>query len=235
MENIFVFQESMKAFLSKRREITPGTWYAEFSTEEEINFRAGQVFSVTLINPPFTDQRGNRRIFGFVNNPEKNLTAALITRNGPSAFKKSLLKMCIGGEAEIDDISGNMTLPENTDVPIVIIAGGIGIAPYISIFREIKNKKLPYKITLIDANTNMTTAIFWDELAAITKENPNIKLITTLTDGAGLSEEIIRENLQTGAVYYVSGTPRFVPTIVRILKKSGILPGQIKFEIFTGY
>lgn len=225
----------MKVKIVRKEEVVTGTLLVELAGEEEIKFFAGQFFTLILINPPYTDNRGDHRIFGFVNSPSENRVARFITRMGPSAFKKYLQEAAIGTEAEIDKIGGSMLIPEDTTAPLVIIAGGIGIAPYMSILSEIKEKSLPHKIKLVYANTNRISAPFLDQLESHSRSIPNFKLESILTGGNGLSEEALKNNLVPGAKYYISGTPRFVPAMVRTMRKLGVLPEQMKFEIFTGY
>jgi ferredoxin-NADP reductase len=226
----------MKAVITSKKEIAAGSLEVELKTNEKVDFVAGQFFSLSLINPPFTDERGNQRKFGFVNSPRQNKNIKFVTRMGPSAFKKSLQEADIGTEVEIDGIYGDTILPEDTSVPLVIIAGGIGIAPYMSMLKDIEERSLYYKVNLIYANTNRISAMYLDDLETITKNNPKIKLVAELTGGTGLKEEVVKSNLGTDkTMYFISGTVRFVPAIVKMLRKLGVLSGQMKFEIFTGY
>lgn len=225
----------MKVKLTKREEIAAGTLLVNLACEEEVKFLAGQFFTLTWQNPLYTDNRGDHRILGFVNGPSENKVVRFVTRTGPSAFKKYLLEAEMGSDAEVDKIGGSMLIPEDASTPLVIITGGIGIAPYMSIFTEISEKSLPHKITLIYANTNRISAPFLDQLETQSKENPHLKLVSVLTGGQGLTEETLKNNLIPGAIYYISGTPRFVPAMVKLIRKLGVLPEQMKFEIFTGY
>jgi ferredoxin-NADP reductase len=234
----------MKGKLSRKEEIAEGTLLTEFALNEEVNFKAGQFFKLTLIDPPYTDERGNGRFLGFINKPSRNKVVETVTRLGPSAFKRYLHEAPLGIEAEIGEIGGEMTLPEDTNTPWVIVAGGIGIVPYMSMFRVIKEKSLPYNITLIYSNTKQSWAIFMDELEGYAKENPNFSLIATMTQDSDwqgekrrIDEGFLREKLADvdGKLLYVSGTPRFVPSMVKALKAIGVPQNRLKFEIFTGY
>ena len=147
-------------------------------------------------------------------------------------------------EVEIGEISGEMTLPEDFQTTWIIITGGIGIVPYISMFREIKEKSLPYKITLVYSNTKESWAIFMDELESFVLENPNFNFIPTMTqdpnwagEKRALDEQFLKEKLENPEenLYYISGTPRFVPSIVNAIKALGVPPEKMKFEIFIGY
>lgn len=234
----------MKAKIVQKEEIAEGTLYTKLSLDEEISFKAGQFFRLTLLNPPHTDERGNGRFLGFINSPSQNKLIETVTRLGPSAFKRYLNEAPLDTEVEIDGIDGDMILPENTQVPWVVITGGIGIVPYMSMFREIKEKALPYKITLIFSNTRKSWAIFMDELYAYAQEDRDFSFIPTMTQDPNWQGEkrridatYLKEKLPNpeNNLYYVSGTPRFVPSIVTALKSLGVPQDKLKFEIFTGY
>jgi ferredoxin-NADP reductase len=233
----------MKAKIIQKEEIAEGTLYTKFSLDSKISFKAGQFFRLTLLNPPFTDNRGNGRFLGFINSPTQNNIIETTIRLGTSAFKRSFHEVPIGTEVEIGEVGGEMTLPENTETPLVIVTGGIGIVPYISMFRVIKEKLLPHKITLIYSNTKESWAIFLDELGSYA-QSESFNLIPTMTQDKSwqgekrrIDKEFLREklpNLKTSLIY-ISGTPRFVPAIVKVVKELGVDQTKLKFEVFAGY
>lgn len=234
----------MNAKLSRKEDVAEGTLLTDFSLNGEVGFKAGQFFKLTLINPPYTDERGNGRFLGFINSPSQNKKVETVTRLGPSAFKRYLKEAPLGIEAEISGIDGEMTLPKDTKVPWVIVTGGIGIVPYMSMLRVIKEKSLPYNVTLIYSNTRTSWAIFMNELSGYAKENPNFNFIPTMTqdpqwpgEKRRIDEGFLREKLGDvgGKLFYISGTPRFVPSMVKALKALGVKQDKLKFEVFTGY
>jgi len=234
----------MKAKLVKKELIAEGTWYMEFGGEEKPEFVPGQFFRLTLVDPKYTDDRGNARYLGFVNIPDGSGVAATVTRIGPSAFKRTLEETEIGLTAEIDGIGGQMLMPEDTSREMVIITGGIGIAPIMSLLRWEKEKSPGHKITLINSNTNRKRAIFLEELQEYEKSIPDFKLIATMTQDADWGGETRRIGLEflkdiidlnNNNLYFVTGTPRFAPFMVKNLRDIGVNPSQMKFEIFTGY
>jgi ferredoxin-NADP reductase len=234
----------MTGEIVEKRLIAEGTLYTKFAFNEEVSFKAGQFFRLTLINPPYTDERGNGRFLGFINSPTQNKVVETVTRLGPSAFKRFLNEAPEGTEVEIGGIDGEMTLPESSQTSWVIITGGIGIVPYMSMFRLIKEKALDQKITLIYSNTKASWAIFIDELTHYAQESPNFNFIPTMTQDPAwqgekrrIDETFLKEKVPQSQnnLYYVSGTPRFVPSIVKAVKAIGAAQDKLKFEIFTGY
>lgn len=223
----------MKIQLKDRREIAKGVLLIKFDTlGKSINFEPGQFFTLTLINPPFTDERGNYRIFGFVNSPlQKDIE--ILTKIGPSAFKKSLQEIPIGTEVEINGINGRIDLPKDINQQLIFITKGVGIAPIISIIRLHKEKRLLYQITLIYINNDQQSAPFFNELENYAKENLKFKFIPAQT----LNNSLIASSTQylDTNLYFVKGEQSFVMPAIKILKELGVKNNNISMEIFTGY
>ncbi len=60
----------MTVRIKGRQEIAKGVMAISFDTEgQDLNFKAGQFCTVTLINPPYNDNRGNNRFLGFSTSP----------------------------------------------------------------------------------------------------------------------------------------------------------------------
>jgi ferredoxin-NADP reductase len=205
----------------------------EFDTQGQIvNFVAGQFFNLTLIDPPYNDERGDKRIFGFTNTPGST-KIQMIMKSGVSAFKKVLQEMPIGTQVKIDGIDGRIDLPQDLNQPVVFIAGGIGIAPIMSMLRSIKEKSLTYKISLIYSNENKESTPFFDELELYATENSNFKFIPIIA----IDNQLIQSNFPNlnENIYFVKGDQQFVISTIKILKTLGIEANKISLEIFTGY
>jgi predicted ferric reductase len=199
---------------------------------------------VTLIHPPYTDTRGDKRFLGFTTSPSQKNTFSVMTRMGVSAFKKSLAELPIGTEVEVGEIDGRLILPDDKSKHIVFVAGGIGIAPIMGLLRFVSEESWPYNITLIYSNTNHEWAPFLEELTGFAKETQNFKLIATMTKDPQWQGEKRRVNGQfikeyfskpEENLYYVTGTPRFVPIVFKEIKDIGVPILNLRMEIFTGY
>ena len=214
------------------------------SSVEEVKFKAGQFCRVTLINPPYSDTRGNKRFLGFTTSPSQKNTFSVATRMGISAFKKSLAELPIGTEVEIGEIDGRLILPEDKSKRIVFVAGGIGISPVMGLLRFCREEHWPYDMTLIYSNTSREWAPFLEELEGFAKETEKFKLVATITqdpqwrgEKRRINGEFIKEYFPKPEenIYFVVGTPRFVPMVFKEIRDAGVPILNLRMEIFTGY
>ncbi|HBQ50400.1 hypothetical protein A3B42_02795 [Candidatus Daviesbacteria bacterium RIFCSPLOWO2_01_FULL_38_10] len=222
----------MNAKIIDKKEIAEGTLQVTFTTSEPFTFKPGQYTSVRIAN--------STKHFSIVNSPDEKGIISIATRLRDSDFKNSLQKLAIGAQIELGPISGSFILPQDISKPLVFIAGGIGITPYISMLRYVTEQKLPYKITLLYSNRDQNSSAYLQEL----KNIPNLKLILTMTEDqawtgekrkidAGFIKEYfpaLNENL-----YFVVGPPVMVEAVQKALLKAGVDISNINIENFTGY
>jgi len=229
----------MKVKIKNKQVLSEQYLLVEFDLlNQPFPFIAGQFFTLTLLYPPFTDQRGNSRKFGFINSPTDTNTISILTKIGVSAFKKSLQELPVAIEVEIGLVDGRNHLPANdVNQPLAWVAGGIGIAPFMSIIRNIKARSLRNKITLIYVNRNKNEAIFLEELELYAKQNQLFKFISIISELNIVSAELIKNQItdfQNGH-YVITGEQNFVIPTFKIIKGIGVDVKNIVMEIFTGY
>ncbi len=236
----------MKARVKEREEIAEGTLQVDFDLlGKTIDFKPGQFFNIDLIDPPYDDEKGAHRHFSIVNSPNEQGIITMVTRLRDTAFKKSLADMPEGSEVEIGKIGGeDFTLPDETDRPLVFIAGGIGIAPFISMIRYVMEEGLPYDITLMYSNRERRSAAFRDELEKRAAENARLELILIMTKDPSwqgetrrIDGELIAEYLDNPAsrTYMIAGPPGMNKGISSGLEKIGVQKDHILASNFAGY
>jgi len=237
----------MKAKISKKEMAAEMTCYAEFDLQgEEVSFIPGQYFFVTLNPADETHKDELTHHFSIVNSPGQKGVLALTTRLRleQSLFKRTLNEAKVGDEVEIGKIAGTFVLPEDTSKPIVLIALGIGITPYISMLRWTFEVNKPYDFTVIYSDNEVKSMAFLEELKQMDAAHDNMKLITSVTreesDGEKrhVDGDFVKEYLGddfAGRIYFVSGPPAIVETVASSLKQAGIAEDNIKTDSFSGY
>jgi ferredoxin-NADP reductase len=236
----------VRAKIKEKREVAKGTLLVIFDLlGEQLDFLPGQYFWITLLDPPYDDEKGPRRHISVVTSPTERGVLGLCTRLRDTAFKRSLAELPVGTEVDVEQPKGDFVLPEDTDRPYVFIAGGIGITVFRCMLRYIQDKALPYRVTLVYSNRDRESTAFLEELEQFERENPNIKLVVTMTNDEGwtgetrrIDAELLRDHLDgelSSFGYMIAGPPAMVEGVAEALRQAGIPDEQVTPGRFSGY
>jgi ferredoxin-NADP reductase len=236
----------MQAQIKEKREVAKGTLMVVFDLlGEKVDFTPGQYFWVTLLDPPYDDDKGPRRHITVVTSPNDRGVLGLATRIRDSAFKRSLAELPVGAEVDVEQPKGDFLLPDDTEQDYVFIAGGIGITVFRSMLRYIAEENLPHRVTLVYSNRDRESTAFLDELQELEHAIPNLRLVLTMTDDAGwdgetrrIDADVLRDHLgdDLGAfTYLVAGPPGMVEAMEKTLAEAGVADEQVRPERFSGY
>ena len=236
----------MRARVAEKREVAKGTLLVVFDLlGEEVEFTPGQYFFVTLLDPPYDDERGARRHFSVVTSPNERGRLGFCTRLRDSAFKRLLVELPIGAEAEVEEPKGSFVLPEDTHQRYVFLAGGIGITVFRSMLRYIAEEDLPHRVTLIYSNRDRESTPFLDELSELDQTRDAFQLVLTMTEDPSwngetrrIGPELLRDHLSDDLrsyAYLVAGPPAMVDSIVETLHGAAVPEERISADRFSGY
>jgi len=233
--------------LQSRQEIAERTIGFQFEKPSGWIFKAGQSMDMTLLNTPETDSEGNTRALSIASAPHEE-TLMVATRMRNTAFKRVLGTMPLGTAVKIEGPFGNLTLHNNAARTAVFVSGGIGITPFRSMLLRAAKEKLPHRIYLFFSNRRPEDAPFLGELQASARENPNYKLIATMTqmeksnrpwqgETGLINKEMLSRYLKVAAspIYYIAGPPGMVKGLHEVLNKAGVDDDDIRREEFPGY
>jgi ferredoxin-NADP reductase len=236
----------VKARIKEKRDVAKRTLMVVFDLlGEEVDFRPGQYFWVTLLDPPYDDEKGPRRHITVVTSPTERGVLGLATRLRDSAFKRSLAELPEGTDVEVEQPKGSFALPQETDRHYVFIAGGIGITVFRSMLRYIADEGLPYRVTLVHSNRDRESTAFYDELRELEAANPNLEIVYTMTQDSGwegetrrIDAEMLRDYLGEeldSYTYLIAGPPAMVDGVAEALQGAGIPEDQVLPARFSGY
>jgi len=230
--------------LIKRNIILEGIIELEFQLESELEFLAGQDVSITIPEMPYPDSKGNRRYFSIASSPLDKTHIKIATRISDSGFKKTLLALEESDEVLVDEPYGEMILPDSTEQPLVFIAGGIGITPFLSMLRYIKEKNLNYDATLLYSNKTEAGTPYLEELQGMDRVLKNFRLLLVMTDDEDwigenrrINQSLITEKIPNylDVKFYFAGPPGLVSGIKASLDNLKVKEENMKFVEFAGY
>ena len=231
-----------------RSEVADRTMSFAFELEgQSFPFKPGQHVQITQSAPRYQDQKGNSRFFSIASSPDDPLLL-IATRSTGSAFKRSLAEVALGTRVDVQGPMGSFVLPQSATRPLALVAGGIGITPFRSMIKTATEQELPHRLTLIYSNRTPRDAPFLEELGAWEAENPNFRLVATMTALEGSSPtwqgrrgyvdgRMIREVLggPEGFGFYVAGPERLVAGVTQVLNEAGVGQDDVRTEEFPGY
>lgn len=232
MQNVF------NARLLQKSVIAENTLEFELEKPKNFTFRPGQYVLVYFDGkkdiPPYA--------FSLASSPyERNLLITM--RLSASLFKQTINSLRIGSSMQIKGPFGVLRLHENTNIPAVFIAGGIGITPFRSIILDEAQKNFPHTIYLVYCNKKIESSAYFKDFEKI--KHPHFKNINVLEEPPknwqgeiGLLNEItLKKNItdMQNAKYYIVGPPIMVEAVKKILLNMKISDDNIKIELFTGY
>ena len=134
---------------------------------------------------------------------------------------------------------GKFVFYEGESDELVLIAGGIGIAPYRSIIRTILARGLPVRIRLIYSARTPVDFAYKAEFDDKTAKHPNFQCLYTVTrehEGwngrvGRMDEAILQDYLgNPKALYYLCGPNRMIQELTETLKKMGVEGSAIRSE-----
>jgi ferredoxin-NADP reductase len=231
----------------RSEELAEGTMAFHFARPAGFDFQAGQSINLELIEPPETDAKGNRRTFSVASAPfESEITIA--TRMRDTAFKRVLKAMSSDTKVRLRGPTGRFTLDPADARPAAMIAGGIGVTPFVSIVRQAANEALRRKLCLIYSNRRPEDAAFLPELVALEGKNPNYRLVGTMTEmeksampwkgERGFLDRALLERAVgdlAASTYYLAGPPGMVEAMKKLVLEAGVPQERIRTDEFFGY
>ncbi|HEU4914535.1 MAG TPA: FAD-dependent oxidoreductase [Candidatus Saccharimonadales bacterium] len=231
----------MKAVLDHIEDTAANIKTFWFKPERSVHQTAGQ-FTELYLPHQQSDNRGDKRWFTLSNSPADKLLSITTKYAGESSssFKKYLFSLQPGAPVSLADPMGDFVLPKDTSIPIVYVAGGIGVTPIHSMVKYLLGANEKRNITLIYA-VNHQDELAFGELF----QNSDIKYIPVVKEpGPGWTGEVgtvtterilsaMRPSEQS--LVYLSGPEPMVEALADALKKAGVSKNRIVTDFFPGY
>jgi ferredoxin-NADP reductase len=232
----FARRSGLDLELEGSRQLAGDTHELTFRSRRPVAFVPGQYLELSLPHAGM-DSRGARRTFSISSPPEPGRVAVTLrVPEKSSSFKKALLSLQPGARVRGTGIGGDFVWPADPKTPLLLVAGGIGITPFLSQLRHEGSRDA----VLVYGAASTDEVPFVEELSGV-----RVVLVcpgrpADLPDGwthveaPYLSDEIIAEAVPdlAGRRAYVSGPPAMVNAVRPGLRKRA---KSLKTDYFSGY
>ncbi len=137
--------------------------------------------------------------------------------------------------------NGAFTYPSGDDRPIVLVAGGVGITPLISMLRHAVHTEPARAVTLLYSARSEADFAFRDEIAALVRRNPQAR--ACLASSRASSAEIYPGRIDAAliratvpdiahSICMVCGPLQMIDLMKGLLPTLGVPAAQIRHEVF---
>jgi len=170
-----------------------------------------------------------------------DLTVRREPRGAVSRHIDDLLK--VDDKIEAGGPVGKFTFTGTEADCIVLISGGVGITPMVSITRYLTERAWSGDIFFIYACRTPADFIFVSEIAALQRRNPKLHVAVTMSRAEGtdwkgprghLTKELLTQTVPDLASrrIHLCGPPSMMDSTKAILTELGVPPNQVKTEAF---
>ena len=206
------------------------------------DYKPGQFFNLYLSDNSNSENPADYKLarpYSVISSPTNKMYLEVAFKVA-GVFTGRLANLKKGDKVGVNGPFGAFTFDE-AGKDIVMLAGGIGITPFISTLRYATDKRLENKFTLLYSSRFANEVTMRNELLRLQNENNNIKCIFTITRevAAGFEHGRIDEaflkkyagNLLE-KTFYICGAHDFILAMAELLAKLGIDKKKIKKEDF---
>jgi len=128
----FARRSGVRLELIERRDHGTETHELVFRARRPMRFVPGQ-YAELHVPHARADSRGTRRMFSIASAPgAETVSFGMRVPRSASTFKSALAALEPGAVVQATGVSGDFLLPRDPAIPLVLVAGGIGVTPFLS-------------------------------------------------------------------------------------------------------
>ncbi len=239
----FAWRASVSLTLTDRADLTPTVRQLSFRTKRRLSFVPGQFLELEVPHH-HPDARGTRREFSIVSAPAELPALRIAFREGTgsqSSYKKALAAVQPGDPLAVTGVWGDFVLPRRETSPVLMVAAGIGVTPFVSQLTQLRLTGQERDIVLVYVASEASELAFRDELTAagvpvivFTRDQPaDLPPHWQWARGVRLDADgLLRVVPDIAARHaYISGPPRLIAELAPALEKAR----SITTDAFSGY
>ena len=146
---------------------------ADIKGRPVFNFKSGQYVMIAYRN-----QKGGmeqRHAFSIASGPTQGIKIG-------GKFTQGLLFLQPGDPISVAGPYGNFVFEPKKNLDLVMLAGGIGITPFLSAMQYATDAQLPNQLSLLYSNRTLEGTIFLNEIRQLEARNPNLRTLLSITE-----------------------------------------------------
>jgi ferredoxin-NADP reductase len=187
-------------------------------------------------------ETGGRHWFSIASSPKEN-SLMFVTRlpRLASDYKKAMAKLQPNEKVQVSPPIGTFNLPFVQNPPLLFVAAGIGITPFLSMFKFIQATNGQYSILLLYAAKNQPEFIFQEMI----EKTPNLETMYVLTKPDKnwnklihpLNLKLIKDTVPgyKHKKIYLSGAQNIIEKLYYDFLKDGLNKENLMLDYFEGY
>lgn len=207
--------------------------------DASLPYKAGQFANLSLNALP-----GISRSYSFATPVQADAQVSFFVRQVPGGLFSTYINghHLLGQQIDVEGPQGDFWL-RPADAPLLLIAGGSGLAPILALLQEAARNNLRRPVTLLFGAREERDLYALAEISALAAQWPSeFRFIPVLSQAAagaswvgarGLVTEQLAALLPTSAHAYLCGPPAMIDSCVAILRQHGVALEHIHADRFT--
>ncbi|MGQ9609481.1 MAG: NADH:ubiquinone reductase (Na(+)-transporting) subunit F [bacterium] len=228
-----------RAKVSKIRDLNYDTKEIILNLEEpeNISFKPGQYIQLQV---PGTCEY---RAYSIASTPEQSNIIRLVVRLVPGGICSTYIheQLKEGDEVFFTGPFGNLVLNEDSNSDIIAVAGGCGIAPFMSMIFHLLKKGSKRNIRLFFGVRTEADLYFVEEFQKCSEAYDNFEIHISLSEPSkdwqgetGLIHQLVDKYIERAdnASAYLCGPSAMIDAVINVLLSKGIARNRIFFDAF---
>ena len=205
-----------------------------------IDFKPGQFMQIKVPGIEVV------RAYSLASNPSHKNYVEMLIRYVPNGQATTYVHKALraGDKSTLIGPFGDFFLQENSNKPIVCIAGGSGKAPIRSILFRLRELGMKREVKYFFGARSVRDLYYTEEFLELEKEFPNFKYIPALSEPlesdnwkgeVGLITDVLDRNVGdlSGHEGYLCGSPGMIKACINVLNKHDIKEENVYFDNFS--
>ncbi|WP_428908578.1 NO-inducible flavohemoprotein [Niallia sp. Krafla_26] len=208
------------------------------------SYQAGQY--ITLKVKPKNNECTSLRHYSLSDSPGKEYYRISVKREDKGVVSNYLHNVVQEGDIIPVSAPAGIFVLQEKDTPVVLLSGGVGLTPMVSMLKTIAEKQPEREVTFIHGALNSGVHALKDEVSQLARENQNVTSYIAYSAPTERDREVGEydkegfvdlEWLQsivkdTSADFYFCGPVPFMKSIYHILKEWEVATEKIHYEFF---